>query len=77
MKGKHAVHLSRGFWDGIWSGMSIEVTYMKIGKGSPGVLGQATNSRSVTLRSNSYHLRSEVLTELKSLRNRVKGEKQA
>ena len=49
MKGKHAVHLSRGFWDGIWSGMSIEVTYMKIGKGSLGVLGQATNSRSVTL----------------------------
>ena len=40
MKGQHAVHLSRDFWDGIWSGMSIEVTYMKIGKGSAGVLGQ-------------------------------------
>lgn len=72
MKGQHAVHLSRDFWDRIWSGMSIEVTYMKIGKGSAGVLGQATNSRSVAVGANSYHLRSEVFTELKSLRNRVK-----
>ena len=44
MKGEHAAHLTRGLWNRIWSDMSIETTYMKIGKGPAHLIGQATNS---------------------------------
>ena len=52
--------------------MSIETTYMKIGKRPAGLIGQTTNSKSVTIWANSHHLCSKVLTELESLRNKHK-----
>ena len=61
--------LGRGFWNRIWSDMSIEAIYMKIGKGPACLIRQSTNSRSVTIWANSHHLCSEILTELESLRN--------
>ena len=79
MKGEHVVHLKRGFWNDIWSGMSTKAIYMKISKGSEGIIGQTTNFRSITIWVNSHHLYSETLTGLKSVRNihRQKGRKQA
>ena len=37
MKGQHAIHLRDGIWNGIWSDMAIETTWMKKGHG-PGKL---------------------------------------
>ncbi len=36
MKGHHVVHLRAGLWNGIWSDMGIETTWMKKGHG-PGI----------------------------------------
>ena len=52
--------------------MSTETTYMKIGKGPSGLIGQTTNSRSVTIWADIHHWCSEVLTELESLRSKNK-----
>ena len=72
MKGEDVAHLKRSFWNGIWSDKSIETTYMKIGKGPAGLIGQTTNFRSLTIWASSHHLWSEVLTELESLRKKDK-----
>ena len=36
MKGQHTIHLRAGLWNGIWSDMGIETTWMKKGHG-PGL----------------------------------------
>ena len=64
MEGEHVIHLSKGLWNGIWTDMGIETTYMKVGKGPAGLIGNTTNTRSVKIWANSHHLSSEVLTEL-------------
>ena len=33
MNGEHVVHLKDGLFNGIWSDMAIETTYMKFGTG--------------------------------------------
>ena len=68
MKGEHVIHLQQGLWNGIWSDMGIESTYMKIGKGPSGIIGVTTNERTVKIWSNSHHLCGELLTELEDLR---------
>ena len=69
MKGEHVIHLSKGLWNGLWTDMGIETTYMKIGKGPAGLIGITTNTRSVQIWANGYHLCSELLTGLEDLRN--------
>ena len=65
--GQHAVHIKDGIFNGIWSDMAIETTYMKVGKGPAGVIGVTTNERSVSIWSNSHHLCGQLLTELADL----------
>ena len=70
MRGEHVIHLKQGLWNGIWSDMGIETTYMKIGKGPSGLIGVTTNTRSVTIWANGHHLCSEMLTDLEGLNDR-------
>ena len=56
MKGQHVIRLQDGRWNGIWTDMSIESTYMKIGKGPSGLIGITTNERSVKIWANGHHL---------------------
>ena len=65
--GEHVIHLREGLWNGIWSDMGIETTYMKIGKGQTGIVGVTTNSRTVDIWANSHHICGEVKTELNKL----------
>lgn len=66
-KGEHVIHLKEGMWNGIWSDMAIETTYMKIGKGQTGIIGATTNSRTTDIWANSHHLCGEVKSELADL----------
>ena len=75
MKGEHVVYLKRGFRNGIWSGMSIKATYMKISKGPEGIIGQTTNFRSMTIRVNSHRLCSQIVAELEDLQNKANNDK--
>ena len=68
MNGEHVVCIQNGLFNGIWSDMAIESSYMKVGKGPTGVIGVTTNDRSVSIWSNSsHHLCGELLTELSDL----------
>ena len=61
MNGEHVVHLQKGLWNGIWSDMSIQSTYIKTGKGPSGIIGITTNERSVSIWANSHHLCDDLI----------------
>ena len=75
LEGQHVLHLTDGIFNGIWSDMGIETTYMKHGKGPSGIVGITTNERAVRVWSNGHHLRGAVLNELESLRNTTEKSK--
>ena len=75
LEGQHVLHLTDGIFNGIWSDMGIETTYMKHGKGPSGIIGITTNERAVRVWSNGHHLRGAVLNELESLRNTTEKSK--
>ena len=68
LNGEHVIHLQKGWWNGIWTDMAIETSYMKLGKGPTGVIGITTNEKALKVWANGHHLCGEVLTELSSLR---------
>ena len=64
IKGEHVLHHRFGLWNGIWSDMMIETTYMKFGKGPSGIIGQTTKPRTVQIWAKSQHSCGKVLKEL-------------
>ena len=70
MAGEHVLRHQAGIFNGIWSDMAIETTYMKVGKGPSGMIGMTTNDRSVSIWANSHHFCGELLTELEHQRTR-------
>ena len=68
LEGNHVVRLADGYWNGIWTDMSIESTYMKNGKGPSGIIGVTTQERTVNIWANSHHLCTELTNELEALR---------
>ena len=73
--GEHVIHLQKGFWNGVWSNMAIESTYMKTGKGPRGMIGTTTNERSTTIWTSGHHLCGELTTELDDLRSKRRSDK--
>ena len=59
MKAEHAVGNQKGLWNGTWSDMMIETTYMKYGKGPSGMIGIVTKPQSVQIWANSHHMNTE------------------
>ena len=43
LKGAHVPCHREGIWNGIWSDMMTETSYMKFGKGPNGIIGKTTN----------------------------------
>ena len=65
LKGEHVMHHQQGIWNGIWSDMMIETSYMKFG-----VIGVTTKPRTVQIWAKSQHSCSRILKELSELRNK-------
>ena len=42
MQGEHVMRHQNGLWNGIWSDMMIETTYLKYGKDLSGMIGFTT-----------------------------------
>ena len=61
LKGKHVLRHTEGIWNGIWSDMMTENSYMKFGKGRNGIIGKTTKPRTLQIWAKSQHLCSEVL----------------
>ena len=50
-KEEHVLRHREGIWNGIWSDMMIETSYMKFGRGPNGIIGKDKNA--VNLDQNS------------------------
>ena len=72
-KGKHALRHQQGIWNGIWSGMMIETSYMKFGKGPSSVIGKTTKPRIVQIWAKSPHSCGGVLKEFAMIRDKDNG----
>ena len=69
MKGDHVGRHKEGIWNGLWSDMMIETTYMLQGKGPGGLIGISTNQRSASIWANSHHTIGEIVSELDIMSN--------
>ena len=52
VKGEHTMHHNAGLFNGIWSDMAIETTFMRYGHGQSGIIG--TILRPETLKTWAY-----------------------
>ena len=60
----------KGFFNGIWSDMHIETTFMRHGKGPRGLVGITLKPKAVKQWSLSLHACSQILQDLEEMRNR-------
>ena len=67
MKGLHVARLKSGFFNGIWSDMLIETTYMKFGKSFGGLVGITLKPKSVLRWAYSFHKLSSMIKDLKEI----------
>ena len=70
LRGEHTTRHQRGLWNGIWSDMLIETTFMKYGKGPGGLIGVTLQQRSVKKWAYSLHVTTQILKDLEDMRER-------
>ena len=70
LRGEHTTIYQRGRWNGIWSDMLIDTTFMKYGKGPGGLIGVTLPQRSVKKWAYSLHVTTQILKDLEVMRER-------
>ena len=70
MAGEHVMRHQRGLWNGMWSDMFIETTFMRHGKGPCGVVGITLKPKAVKQWSLSLHACAQILQDLEEMRDR-------
>ena len=64
MKGEHIIHHSAGLWNGIWSDMIIETTFMRYGYAPGGIAGITLKTETLKVWALSLHECSWLESEL-------------
>ena len=70
MNGEHVMRHQKGLWNGIWSDMFIETTFMRHGKGSRGLVGITLQPKTVKQWALSLHACAQILLDLEKMRDR-------
>ena len=74
LKGDHVMRHNLGLWNGLWSDMFIETTFMRYGKGPGGIVGVTPST--VKRWALSLHITSRIESDLEGMRLE-QGKKQA
>ena len=69
LKGKHTMHHNPGIFNGIWSDMAIETTFMRYGHGRSGIIGLTLKPEAVKTWAFSMHACNSVLNNLDNMRD--------
>ena len=69
LDGHHVMRHQEGIWNGIWSDMFIESTFMRYGHGPGGIIGITLNPKSLKRWALSLHLCSTVKQDLLEIVN--------
>lgn len=67
--GHHVMRHKSGLWNGIWSDMYIETTFMRYGHGSGGIIGLTLSESALTRWALSLHTCSRLVQDLDNLRD--------
>ena len=73
MRGEHVTRHRRDYWNGMWSDMFIETTFMRYGKGPNGLIGLTLKPKSVKVWAYSLHTSTTILHDLDKMREREIG----
>ena len=76
LKGEHVMRHIPGVWNGIWSDMYIETTFMRYGHGKRGIIGVTLKPETLKVWSLSLHICSRIEQDLQSFINPDENEKQ-
>ena len=66
LKGEHVMRHVPGLWNGIWSDMFIETTFMHYGHGKRGIIGVTLKPETLKVWSLSLHICSRLEQDLSS-----------
>ena len=69
LKGEHVMRHVPGVWNGIWSDMFIETTFMRYGHGKRGIIGVTLKPETLKIWSLSLHICSRLEQDLSSFIN--------
>ena len=67
-KGDHVVRHIDGVWNGIWSDMFIETTFMRYGKGKHGIIGITLNPEALKSWALSLHVCGQIVADVAEMR---------
>ena len=70
MRGEHVTRHQRGYWNGIWSDMFIETTFMRYGKGPGGVIGITLKPKVVKKWAYSLQICTQLIHDLHKMRKK-------
>jgi hypothetical protein len=76
MKGQHTMHHNSGLFNGIWSDMAIETTFMRYGKGKSGIVGITVKPETLKTWAYSLHTCHSVIRDLSEMRERDHSQSQ-
>ena len=68
-KGKHVMRHQAGIWNGMWSDMFIETTFMRYGHGPGGLVGITLNAAVMKQWALSLHTCSQLVKDLTDLKD--------
>ena len=70
MEGDHVQHHTQGIWNGMWTDMYIETTFMRYGHGPRGLTGITMNQSAVSRWALSLHTCSRLLKDVADMKDR-------
>ena len=68
LKGDHVLRHIPGLWNGLWSDMFIETTFMKYGKGKYGIVGITLKPEALKSWALSLHVCGQISADISSMR---------
>ena len=68
LKGTHVMRHIPGLWNGLWSDMFIETTFMRYGHGKAGIIGITLKPETLKTWALSLHVCGQLLEDLSTLR---------
>jgi hypothetical protein len=69
LKGEHVMRHKPGIWNGIWSDMFIESTFMRYGHGPGGIVGITLNPNALKRWAMSLHVCSRLTKDISEMRD--------
>ena len=68
MRGEHVTRHQRGLWNGMWTDMYIDTTYMRYGHGPGGIVGITLNEHALCRWALSLHICSRLTKDIADLK---------